>query len=278
MKSIPAPTPSGTPTRSKVTRSLDGSLIKVNLDLDDTRPRSEDTDSDSSSGYDLSESFSQHPVSVVSQSRSQGHTMSRSHGTSVRSERLSAEMFADIKPQPISQSQADLLEGNETMASGYHGNNLTLWNKSASSKKTTNKSRYTVTSSETLPVSLLTRTRRSSSLSNLTELKTLGFGNDLSVNRPERPASEIVRIEIEQVNPDSRNDKDSIDPPCVFPQPITIPMLPGFGRSYANSRASSANGSISLRSRWSYKSDDGQLSVSKSANEISVIFWFGYYS
>lgn len=276
--SVPSPASSvETPVRSNVTSYHDNTSTKIGHDLNSSRPVSEVTrisqSSVSSSGYENSALSASQQLSdrVITQAS----TRSRSLG---RSEKLSAEMFEDIKPQPISQSEADLFDyteqsQNPAFINKYPGSALSgqsLRIKSVGSQKMTVKSGLTsdinrVTSSETLPVSLLTKTRRSSSLTNLSQFK-LDKENELRPNRKERPSSEIVRIEVEAVESDNRINKDSKSHSHFYnPHPINIPIFPGFGRSrFSASRTSSAHHeSFSLKSGWSFKSDDGQLSVSK---------------
>lgn len=227
------------------------------------------------SGYGISADPSQQVTerSFVSQEK---NTKTKSLEDSIKSEHLSLELSENDKQENISQSDEGHFElrvptAEETAESDHLHDDLFDQRSSSESERshvTTVKTSEMsdldkVTSSETIPVSLLTKTRRSSSLTNL---KMFGVGNEFDLEGREYAASDIVKIKVEEVNSDSGSGYSHTDQPTVFPQPINIPYLPSFGRSQnSNSRASSAIGSVSLRSGRSYKNDDGQLSVSKLA-------------
>lgn len=227
------------------------------------------------SGYGLSADPTQQVTerSFVSQEKS---TKTKSLEDSIKSESSPSELSENVKPENVSQSDEGHFvqifpTADETAESDHLHDDLFDQRSSAESGQshvTTVKTGVMsdldkVTSSETIPVSLLTKTRRSSSLTNL---KMFGVGNEFDLEEREYAASDIVKIKVEEVNSESGSGYSHVDQAIVFPQPINIPYLPSFGRSQnSNSRASSANGSVSLRSGRSYKNDDGQLSVSKLA-------------
>ena len=258
--------PNDPSVRSKVIGLNNVAMVTAGNNLITSRPGSEVTgvskQSFSSSGYNLSV-------------KSQGHHSDRSRSLT-RSQKSPAKLFEDIRP--ISRSEAELFETSEPVTAyqkygmGYpdsmtSGQSLRI--KSVGSQKMTVKSgvtsdMYRVTSSETLPTSLLTKTRRSSSLTNLSQFQSKHLGDELNLHKLNRPSSAIITIEIDHAHSDLRANKINGQGPSKNKfQPISIPVFPKFGKSRYSSRASSAVESFTLKSGWSYKSDDGQLSVSK---------------